>query len=162
VKPAAGLFERVFLGQLLEPVIVETVKGRNRFSNDKPGTRYFSPSSDFPGTYVHDPGTVKTVSAFAIYGKVDGYTNVVLAADGLLDPFEVADDELDRMKGIALSTRNVRLIRARRREMRRMRRWSGTGGARPKQTCFVPMATSKFLQLVTSGCEWNQYGFQTR
>jgi hypothetical protein len=21
---------------------------------------------------------------------------------------------------------------------------------------FVPMATSKFLQLVTSGCEWNQ------
>jgi hypothetical protein len=40
------------------------------------------------------------VSAFAIYGKVDGYTNVVLAADGLLDLFVVADDELDRMKGI--------------------------------------------------------------
>jgi hypothetical protein len=100
VKPAAGSFERVFLGQLLEPVIVETVKGRNRFSNDKPGIRYFSPSSDFPGTYVHDPGTVKTVSAFAIYGKVDGYTNIVLAADGLLDSFEVADDELHRMKGI--------------------------------------------------------------
>jgi hypothetical protein len=35
VKPAAGSFERVFLGQLLEPVIVETVKGRNRFFNDK-------------------------------------------------------------------------------------------------------------------------------
>jgi hypothetical protein len=85
-----------FLGQLLEPVIVETVKGRT----DKPGIRSFSPSSDFPGTYVHDPGTVKTVSAFAIYGKVDGYTNVVLAADGLLDSFEVADEELDRMKGI--------------------------------------------------------------
>jgi hypothetical protein len=63
VKPAAGSFERVFLGQLLEPVIVETVKGRNRFSNDKPGIRYFSPSSDFPGTYAHDPGIVKTVSA---------------------------------------------------------------------------------------------------
>jgi hypothetical protein len=100
VKPAAGSFERVFLGQLLEPVIVETVKGRNRFSNDKPGIRYFSPSSDFPGTYAHDPGTVKTVSAFAIYGRVDGHTNVVLAADGLLDSFEVADDELDRMEGI--------------------------------------------------------------
>jgi hypothetical protein len=82
VKLAAGLFERVFLGQLLEPVIVDkfTVKGRNRFSNDKPGIRYFSPSSDFPGTYVHDPDTVKTVLAFAIYGKVYGYTNVVLAA----------------------------------------------------------------------------------
>jgi hypothetical protein len=75
VKLAAGSFERVFLGQLLELVIVETVKRRNRFSNDKPGIRYFSPSSDFPGTYAHDPGTVKT------YGKVliDGYTNVVLA-----------------------------------------------------------------------------------
>jgi hypothetical protein len=49
-------------------LIVETVKGRNRFSNDKPGIRYFSPSSDsFPGTYVHDPGTAKTVSAFAIH-----------------------------------------------------------------------------------------------
>jgi hypothetical protein len=45
VKPAAGSFERVFLGQLLEPVIVETVKGLNRFSNDKPGNRYFSPST---------------------------------------------------------------------------------------------------------------------
>jgi hypothetical protein len=100
VKPAAGSFERVFLRQLLQPVIVETVQGRNRFSNDKPGIRYFSPSSAFPGTYAHDPGTVKTVSAFAIYGKVDGYTNVVLAADGLLDSFDVADDELDRMEGI--------------------------------------------------------------
>jgi hypothetical protein len=37
MKRAAGSFERVFLGQLLEPVIVETVEGRNRFSNDKPG-----------------------------------------------------------------------------------------------------------------------------
>jgi hypothetical protein len=104
VKPAAGsLFQRVFLGQLLQPVIVETVKGRNPFSNDKPGIRYFSHSSDFPGsaTYAHEPGTVKTVSAFAIYGKVDGYTNVVLAVDdGLLDSFDVADDELDSMEGI--------------------------------------------------------------
>jgi hypothetical protein len=40
------------------------------------------------------------VSAFAIYGKVDGCTNVILAADGLLDSFEVADDELDCMEGI--------------------------------------------------------------
>jgi hypothetical protein len=83
------------------------------------------------------------VSAFAIYGKVNGYANVVLTADGLLDSFEVADDELDRMEGKALSTRNVRLIWARRRKMGRIRRWSGTGGARPKQTCFVPMVTSK-------------------
>jgi hypothetical protein len=35
-----------------------------------------------------------------MYGKVDGYTNVVLVADGLLDSFEVADDEVDRMEGI--------------------------------------------------------------
>jgi hypothetical protein len=91
VKPAAGSFERVFLVQLLEPVIVVSVNGRDRFSNDKPGIRYFSPSSDFPGTYAHDRGTVKTVSAFAIYGKVDGYTNVVLAADGLLDSFIRSD-----------------------------------------------------------------------
>jgi hypothetical protein len=40
VKAAAGSFERVFLGQLLEPVIVETVKGRNYFSNDKPGQAF--------------------------------------------------------------------------------------------------------------------------
>jgi hypothetical protein len=59
----------------------------------------------------------------------------------------------------ALSTRNVRLIPARRRKMRRIRRWNGTGGARPKQTCsYRWRSTSKFLQLVTSGCEWNQYG----
>jgi hypothetical protein len=40
VKPAAGSFERVFLGQLLELVIVEILKGRNRFSNDKPGIKF--------------------------------------------------------------------------------------------------------------------------
>jgi hypothetical protein len=75
--PAAGSFERVFLGQLIETVIVKSLNGRDRFSNDKPGIRYSNPSSDIPGTYEHDLDTVKTVSAFAIYGKVDGYTNSI-------------------------------------------------------------------------------------
>ena len=44
--------------------------------------------------------TYKTVSAFAIYGRVDEYTNVVLSADGLVESFEVADDEIDRMEGV--------------------------------------------------------------
>jgi hypothetical protein len=100
VKPASGLFERVFVGQLMEPVIVETVNGKSRFSNDKPGIRYFSPRSDSPGCYAHDTGAVKTVSAFAIHGRVNAYTNVALTADGLLESFKVADEEIDRMEGV--------------------------------------------------------------
>ena len=40
------------------------------------------------------------MSAFAIHGRVNAYTNVVLTADGLLESIEVADDEIDRMEGV--------------------------------------------------------------
>ena len=132
---------------------MENLGGRNRFSNQKPGIRYFSPSSDSPGCYAHDTNTdtYKTVSAFAIYGRVDEYTNVVLSADGLVESFEVADDEIDRMEGVINEPSAPRSSDSEDDEENEALR--GTGGVRPKQICFVPMATSKYLQQVRSGCE---------
>jgi hypothetical protein len=86
----------------MEPVIVETLNGTSHFSKEKPGIRYCSPSSDSPECHAHDTSAVKTVSAFAIHGRANAYTNVALTAesDGLLESFEVAGDEIDRMDGV--------------------------------------------------------------
>jgi hypothetical protein len=40
------------------------------------------------------------VSTYAVYGRVDAYTSVLLTAGGLLQSFDMADDERDHMEGV--------------------------------------------------------------
>jgi hypothetical protein len=112
IKPEKGSFERVFLGQVLEPVVeVRTIvdrPGRHRarallrFAVENIRVRYFSPrgGDDDSGRYEHDSNSSETVNAAAIYGRVEVYTNDVVSNDGLLLAFDVEQEEIDRMEGV--------------------------------------------------------------
>ena len=114
IKPAGGSLERVLLAQLLEPVVQVEVQKRTRgrrtgtnppqfttrFSIEKPGVRYFTPtsiSSDGHQMYEYDSACASTVDVSAIYGAAQ-YSNSVVSLGGLIDSFEVDTEEIDRME----------------------------------------------------------------
>jgi hypothetical protein len=52
--------------------------------------------------YDFDPGANKSVSVSAIHGLVESsaYTNTTLLAGGLLQSFDIQQDDIDRLEGI--------------------------------------------------------------
>jgi hypothetical protein len=108
-----GSNEPVFFAQLLEPIVEVTQhskgkrgrgavpKSQTRYSNDKPSIRFFSVSNnrDVSGVaYDHDEKALKAVAVSAIYGRVDSgtYTNASISENGLLDSFDIEQDERNR------------------------------------------------------------------
>jgi len=94
--------ERVFIGQLMEPVIREIAESkhgpRTVYRIAKPKIRYFSVA---PGRYQYDRKTAQTVAATAIYGGVEHYSNpLVNPKGGLLMAFTIEQDDLDRMEEV--------------------------------------------------------------
>jgi hypothetical protein len=118
VKPTKGSIEPVFFAQLTEHVIKVTAistkkrtRGRppalvSRFTNDKPGVRYFSVSTrreSIAGVaYDYDPVTYENVNVAAIYGTIasSAYMITSVSQGGLLEAFDIQQDEIDRLEAI--------------------------------------------------------------
>jgi hypothetical protein len=118
MKPAAGSSERVFVGQLLEPVVqttktVETVVGRGNQQRKvqttetahtvpKPAVHYFVPTNEDneegSTCYVRDHTVSNRVAVEAIHGRVEGYCNEIRGQNGLLTYFQVSESEMNRME----------------------------------------------------------------
>ena len=116
VKPWQGAHEQVFFAQLLEHIVEITEHGRKRrrgqntqrrtrFACDKPSVRFFGVSPEREGdgvAYDHDEKSLKAVSITAIYGRIDPgtYTNAIVSSGDLLESFDIAQDEVDRLEGL--------------------------------------------------------------
>jgi hypothetical protein len=108
IKPASGSLERVFLGQLLEPVVEQFAESRDNsrcrssLVVARPGIRYFRLVVDASEGHLKfqlDGDALTTVNAQAIYGEAT-YSSSVCSPNGLLNSFEIDSEEMDRMEGI--------------------------------------------------------------